>query len=203
MPTFHPIYGDLITAKEVSNLTGFTMNQLRNWRTDSRSHLAPFGSIQIGATSFYRTVVVQDWLDENGEQNGVYRMTDRDKKFPLNVSVEGDIRERQALTIIAGINPETVNAYFEKFSKQSESLAMKYMNSVKNEFLREELGPDWNREEDNYLRRDRFQKPLWYMAATKAMRLLANELQGLGLTREEILAVPVGVYPPINEVKKV
>ena len=78
-----PVYGELLSSREVSLSTGFTMNQLRNWRLPNRHDLAPFGSIQIGGTSYYREVVVQDWIDEHGNQQGVYVQTARDKKFPI------------------------------------------------------------------------------------------------------------------------
>lgn len=79
----HPTYGELLTAKEVCALTGFTMNQLRNWRTEHRRHLGPFGFLSIGGTSYYRKVVVEAWLQENGPQYAVYHPTEFDKKFPL------------------------------------------------------------------------------------------------------------------------
>ncbi len=82
----HPVYGELLTAKEVSEATHFTLNQLRNWRNDTRAHLAPFGSIQIGGTSYYRKIVVEAWIERNGTQSAVYRMTDLDREFPLEVA---------------------------------------------------------------------------------------------------------------------
>lgn len=78
-----PVYGELLSSREVSLSTGFTMNQLRNWRLVSRHELAPFGHVRIGGTSYYRKVVVQDWIAEHGNQRGVYVQTERDKKFPI------------------------------------------------------------------------------------------------------------------------
>lgn len=200
MAMFHPIYGELMTAKEVSLATGHTLNQLRNWRMDSRAHLAPFGSIQIGATSYYRQVVVQDWLDENGQQNGTYKMTDRDKKFPLNVAVEGDIKHREAIRMLSAIVPENVLSVFGRLAKQSSKIAMSHANGSKNRFILEEF-PEWKQYEDPITQDHRFARPVWFTAMVKAMRLAQNEIAGLGFSEEEVLALPVGDVPPVREVK--
>lgn len=201
MGMFHPVYGELMTSKEVSEATGHTLNQLRNWRMESRKKLAPFGSILIGATSYYRQVVVQDWIDEHGRQDGKYHMTERDKKFPLNVAVEGDTKHREALGIITAINPENVLYMFEKLAKQSSKIAMRHANGSKNRFILEEL-PDWKQYEQPITQDSRFQHPVWFTAMVKAMRLAQAEIAGLDLTEEQILAVPVGTVPPLREVRK-
>lgn len=201
MTTFHPVYGDLMTAKEVADSTGFTSNQLRNWRMDSRAHLAPFGSIQIGRTSFYRQVVVQDWIDENGRQDGTYRMTDRDKKFPLNTAVEGDIKKRDALSRVQAVTPENVKSWQDYLFGVNQQLTAHYSNIVKNEFLSELLGREVNLS-NSVSSEKRFSEPVWFEAVVPALRLQLNEMYGLGLTREEVLSVPVGQVPPVKEVKK-
>lgn len=198
MGMFHPVYGELMTAKEVSEATGHTINQLRNWRVKSRQHLAPFGSILIGATSYYRQVVIQAWIDRNGRQDGDYFMTELDKEFPLNVSVEGDIKQRQATRLIASINPETVADAHEKLSVLNRPIVMRYANSVKNRFIEEELG---HAPEDAITKDKRFANPVWFTAMTKAMRLAQNEIANLGFTEEEVLAIPVGQVPPLRETK--
>lgn len=198
MGMFHPVYGELMTAKEVSEATGHTINQLRNWRVKSRQHLAPFGSILIGATSYYRQVVIQAWIDRNGRQDGDYFMTELDKEFPLNVSVEGDIKQRQATRLIASINPETVADAHEKLSVLNRPIVMRYANSVKNRFIEEELG---YAPEDAITKDKRFASPVWFTAMTKAMRLAQNEIANLGFTEEEVLAIPVGQVPPLRETK--
>jgi hypothetical protein len=201
MTTFHPVYGDLMTAKEVSDVTGFTPNQLRNWRMEARAHLAPFGSIQIGRTSFYRQVVVQDWIDENGRQDGTYRMTDRDRKFPLNVAVEGDIKKRDAMSRIQAVTPENVKSWQDYLFGVDQQRTMHYSNIVKNEFLSELLGREVGL--SNSVSADqRFSEPVWFEAVVPAMRLQLNEMYGLGLSRDEVLSVPIGQVPPIKEVKK-
>lgn len=79
----HPKFGELIPAKDVCKMTGHTMNQLRNWRIPARLHLAPFGYVAIGATAYYRKVVVEHYVKENGFSHDSYRTTAFDLKFPL------------------------------------------------------------------------------------------------------------------------
>lgn len=203
MTTFHPIYGELMTAKEVSKATGHTLNQLRNWRTDAREHLAPFGSILIGATSYYRQVVVQDWIDENGRQDGKYRMTDRDKKFPLNVAVEGDVKRQQATELLAGINAATAFAWREKIAQQyGNQEFMVFMDKYAVPIYTAEY-PDYEPTKYTITTMNRFAYPVWFVGATKASRMLINEKQSLGFTEQEIDALPIGQYPPANEAKRV
>lgn len=203
MSIFDPIYGELFTARETCEATGFTMNQLRNWRLPARLDKAPFGFVSVGTTPYYRKASVQKFLDTNAVSNVRYSPAGADLDVPIDEALASDSVSSMALRMLSAIQPETVNAYFERFSRQDEALAMRYMNSVKNEFLKEAFGEGWDSVRDGVLRKDRFAKPEWFPAAVKAMRLLANELQAFGLSRDEILAIPVGLFPPVNEVKKV
>jgi hypothetical protein len=81
---YHATYGELLNSKQVSELTGFTMNQLRNWRSPSRRNLAPFGYLSIGGTCFYRKLVVEAWVAESGPQVVEYHPTSFDERFPLS-----------------------------------------------------------------------------------------------------------------------
>ena len=184
---FHPIYGDLMTAKEVSEATLFTLNQLRNWRNDNRAHLAPFGSIQIGGTSYYRRIVVQDYLDEHGSQVGSYRMTDRDKKFPLGEGSIQDLSRIDAINTLSKITTETV---YHWLSRQLDN-KVSFVNTWQ-EY--------WAQTGEPYIRNDdRLENYGWYKPAVQAQRLYFNETQGLGLSVEDVLAIPVGAVPPLKE----
>ena len=184
---FHPVYGDLMTAKEVSDATLFTLNQLRNWRNDARAHLAPFGSIQLGGTSYYRRVVVQDYLDENGAQTGSYRMTDRDKKFPLGESVAHDLEKLDAIASLSKLTTETVASWLGK--KLDDKVS--FINTWK-EF--------WALTGKPYISsNEKDANPYWYEGAVQAQRLFVNDAQGFGLPVEQILALPVGAVPPLKE----
>lgn len=184
---FHPLYGDLMTAKEVSDATLFTLNQLRNWRNDARAHLAPFGSVQLGGTSYYRRIVVQDYLDENGTQVGSYRMTDRDKKFPLGESVAQDLEKIDAMANLSKLTTETVSHWLNKQLDNKVS----FINTWK-EF--------WALTGKPYISsNDKSLNSAWYEGAVQTHRLFVNDIQGLGLSVEQVLSIPVGAVPPIKE----
>lgn len=184
---FHPIYGDLMTAKEVAEATHFTLNQLRNWRNDTRGHLAPFGSIQIGGTSYYRRIVVQAWIDRNGTQAGTYRMTDLDREFPLNEAVSTELGKIDAINTVSRITTENVMNWLETQLDKNIS----FIDTWKATWA--ELGTDYISKNDasvNYA---------WYPSAVQTQRLFVSNAQGLGLTVEDIKAIPVGAVPPLNE----
>ncbi len=50
----HQELGKLYTVNEAIEITGYTLNQLRNWRTPQRRDRAPFGYVQIGHNVFYK-----------------------------------------------------------------------------------------------------------------------------------------------------
>lgn len=200
MPMFHPVYGDLLTAKEVSDATGHTINQLRNWRVKSRQHLAPFGAISLGGSAYYRQIVVQDWIDEHGRQDGEYFMTERDKKFPLNVAVEGDVKKRTAMTTLASINPETVSSWRDLLSKQDSKGVRQHLEQYAEPVYVSLIG-EYDKFTRHITQANRFSEPVWFAGATKALRMYVNDRQNLGFSEEEIDAMPIGAYPPTKESK--
>lgn len=200
MATFDSVYGELLTAKEVANLTGLTMNQLRNWRMPQRHDKAPFGFVSIGLAPHYRRVVVEAWLERNGGTNRKFTPLGLDTEFPINATFEGDEKRRNAMNIIANISPENVLSVFERLSKQDRGTASRYANASKIRFIQEEM-PDWEPWVNPITQDHRFQKPVWFTAMVKAMRLAQNEIAGLGFSEEEVLALPVGDVPPVREVK--
>jgi hypothetical protein len=200
MSTFDSVYGELLTAKEVANLTGLTMNQLRNWRMPIRHDKAPFGFVSIGVSPHYRRVVVEAWLERNGGTNRKFTPLGIDAEFPINSTFEGDEKRRNAMNIIANVTPENVLSVFERLSKQDRGTAMRYANAGKIRFIQEEM-PDWEAYVTPITSDNRFQNPVWFTAMVKAMRLAQNEISGLGFSEEEVLALPVGDVPPVRETK--
>ena len=187
---FHPVYGDLMTAKEVSEATHLTMNQLRNWRNDSRAHLAPFGSIQLGGTSYYRRVVVQDYLEEQGVQSGNYRMTERDRKFPLSESALADIDKTNAIATLAKFTSENVCSWLE--SQIDKHTA----------FISKTWEPAWLSVRADYVtKNNRWDDVSWFPTAVLVLRTILNDQQGFGLSADELALIPVGNVPPLNEKK--
>ena len=70
MATKHPRFGELLTSREVSDLTGYTMNQLRNFR--QRMESAPFGHVRQGGTSWYVKSEIMTWLEGQDEELSKY-----------------------------------------------------------------------------------------------------------------------------------
>lgn len=71
----HPTFGDLLSSKEVAEITGFTLNQLRNFR--QRIDSAPFGFVRQGGSAWYRKVEIDAWLSRNGPVPWTYIPTRR------------------------------------------------------------------------------------------------------------------------------
>lgn len=190
MPHYHPTYGDLMTSKEVSDATHFTLNQLRNWRTDSRAHLAPFGSIQLGGTSYYRKVVVQAWIERNGVQTGVYRMTDLDREFPIAETSIKDLDKSNAIAVLLRVTTENVCSWLEaQIDKQRN-------------FVSAVWEPTWKSIREDYVSKNvRWEDHSWFETAVQVQRAYINDQQGYGLSLDEIKAIPVGNVPPLNEKK--
>jgi hypothetical protein len=190
MPHFHPTYGDLLSAKEVSDATHFTMNQLRNWRTDSRSHLAPFGSIQLGGTSYYRKVVVQAWIERNGVQTGVYRMTDLDREFPIAEGALNDLDKANAIAVLSRFTTENVCSWLE--SQIDKHTA----------FISKTWEPTWLSVRADYVtKNNRWDDVSWFPTAVLVCRKVLSDQQGFNLSDDELQAIPVGAVPPLNEKK--
>jgi hypothetical protein len=72
MPIELENYGTVLTSKETIELTGFTANQLRNWRMPQRRHLAPFGFLQLGNMPYYLEEEVIAYIAEHGKQEIIY-----------------------------------------------------------------------------------------------------------------------------------
>ncbi len=201
MGLFDPTYGELMSAKEVCEATGFTMNQLRNWRLPSRLDKAPFGFVSVGMSPYYRKASVQLWLDKNQGSNVRYSPAGTDLDVPVSVAFEGDVARLNALKRVAQITPENVKSWQDYLFGVNQQLTLTYSNIVKNEFLSELLGFEVGLS-NSVSAEDRFSQPVWFEATVKALRLQLNEMYGLGLSRDEVLSVPVGQVPPLKEIKK-
>lgn len=88
-----PFYGELLTAREVSELSGFTMNQMRNWRLPSRLDRAPFGFLSIGKAPYYSKVVVDSWLDIHGGQTPTYHASAFDRDFVETLKLQQEAED--------------------------------------------------------------------------------------------------------------
>lgn len=202
MTIFDPTYGELLSAKEVSEATTLTMNQLRNWRMPSRLDKAPFGVVYIGASPYYRKASVQRWLEQNEGSNVRYVPAGTDLEIPINESVAQDNEKAKALRTIAEINSE--NAYdlwYTKFNKMNPELAMSEQRKHVEWWSKATGKPSEG--VDRVPPMMAYESPqsseVFFIGFTLAMRSVLNQIQNLGLTDEEIISIPVGDVPPIKK----
>jgi len=171
------------------------MNQLRNWRVPARRELAPFGFVSIGSTPYYRKVVVQDYLDENGVQQGVYVMSDRDKKFPVAVAEAISLDENLARTTLAKLTSANVDSWI---NGKLNTAGLTWVAEWKRAWVTIEqalnLAPSF------ILPQNRWEHPEFWNLAVHSARYLINEEQDLGLTVEKILDLGTSTAP-VKETK--
>jgi hypothetical protein len=195
MATFNTIYGDLLTAKETAEATGFTMNQLRNWRIPARQQLAPFGFVSIGSSPHYRKVVVEAWIERNGGSNVKYVSAGLDAEFPITATTQLSVDRNNVVSILTKFTTE--NAYWQIetwIAKQGQG------------FLSRVWQPTWARvnevldEPVPYVTFNaRWEDFTWFTQAVHVIRTYVAESQGLDISIAEIVKLPVGAVPPTKE----
>lgn len=199
MAHYDPIYGPLLTSKEVVSRTGFTLNQLRNHR--QRPEISPFPFVRQGGTSWYREDDITLWLEENGGVEYEYIKAPDTKFAPLrNQTINA--KHREHLDKIANITSKNAwSKWYGFFVEQSGWKGNPYDDS------REWMTYFWKLKENEDLRevypattdfnQMRTKDPYRYWPAmTYAMRKAMSEVHGWEATDEEILQAPVGEVPP-------
>jgi transposase-like protein len=203
LTTYHPKFGELYSPKEVADLTGFTANQLRNWR-QRQGETMPFGFIRQGGTSFYRKVVVDAWLEENDGGIAEYIMSDLDKKFPIERELATDREKVDTLKKLMGIT--TANAYLKWYQWYCDSSGLTFSEaSNKVEQWQKELwalhtGLPLDQIGKFPTRKQRGEQPEHYwLGWTWSMRKAYADVYNLDVSNQEILDLPAGDVPPLKE----
>lgn len=200
MTTFHPKYGTLLNSREVSDLTGFTLNQLRYFRQNPEK--SPFPLLKKGTTTFYREADIDLYLETHGVAGDEYIVPESAKAAPLlNPTFEaGSKKDHDAMSKIL-----TRNAW----SKWTETLTQHggLPHEEAYQFLLDEtvrlyeLKHGENLREihpgqsmDFWLRKN---DPLrFWEGRTYATRSLARKLYGWNVTDLDIINTPIGDNPP-------
>lgn len=192
MTTYNPVYGELLNSKEVVELTGFTLNQLRNQR--QRPETSPFPFVRLGGTSMYRKEDIYAWLEQNGGAEIEYIVQPHHKPAPLAVS-NASIEKKQHLAELAKIT--TSNAYGSRatwFIEQSGYPdAPEWQQKWGKELWAEHVGitpeevPMANRAEP-----ERYWS-MWTWSIRKAWAVVHGWDD---ITNEDIRALPIGEVPP-------
>jgi hypothetical protein len=203
LPIYDQTYGELLTAKETCLATGFTMNQLRNWRVASRLEKAPFGYVSIGITPYYRKASVQLWLDRNAGDNIKYTPAGTDKEVPLGVANEKDFEKRNQIGVLSSI---TTRNYWLKWYQDIASIYNQewasYVMDNQRRFYAQYKGIEdpSQLKHLNYMKRAENLEQFYYGGVMSA-RVFYADKQGWDISEEEILAMPVGELPPSKETK--
>ena len=199
MTHYDPIYGELLTSREVASLTGFTLNQLRNHR--QRIDTSPFSFVRQGGTSWYRKDDIDLWLEQNGGIEYEYITPPNAKTAPLRHQAT-DSKQREYLDKLARITSKNAwSKWYGFFVDQagwkgnpyddSRAWMTHYWKLAENEDLTEVYPSviDFNKMRQNDPHR-------YWPAMTYAMRKAMSEVHGWEATDEEILQAPVGEVPP-------
>lgn len=199
MPQFDPVYGEVLTSRETSELTGFTMNQLRNQRQRGNS---PLPYVTDGITSWYRKADVVKYIETKGVLDRTYFVPEGFEPAPIEASPL-TFERREDFTAMAKIT--TRNAW----SKWTETLTQHGGMDINEayKFLEDEtvrlyeLKHGENLREvhpgqsmDFWLRKN---DPIrFWEGRTYATRSLARRLYEWNVTDEDIINTPIGEVPP-------
>lgn len=203
MSIYDQTYGELLTAKETCAATGFTMNQLRNWRLPSRLDKAPFGYVSVGTSPYYRKASVQLWLDQNAGTNIKYVPAGTDKDVPLGIATEHDFDKREHLAMLATIT--TKNYFFkwhQKLSDDYKSEWWTYVMENQKRFYALHAGIEDPSTLTHLVRKQLAQNPeQYFIGGVMSARAFYVAKQGWNISEDEILTIPVGELPPTLETK--
>ena len=201
MSIYDPLYGELLTVNEVVSVTGFTVNQLRNWRNENRLHLAPFGYVAVGAKPYYRSVVIEAYVNKNGGSQSVYKPSGLDVEFPVDEVLAMDETKRKALVELATIT--TANQWL-KWTPFFGRVAPKTWVDDVNRLQPELFAKFFWSEVSTYVpygKRGEFPEQ-WFVGNVLAFRRMLCNLREWGITDDELFALPVGDVPPLKETDK-
>jgi hypothetical protein len=201
MAQFDPLYGELLNSREVSEMTGFSMNQLRNFRIPARHDKMPFGYLKVGGNALYRKAVIDAWLEENGVMTPEYVQAEIDKKVPLNNVQAVDSARKDVLNQLGTITTE--NSFTSMATWAIERSGLENGTAVIHDNGRRLLAlergiADWKTiGRPNPTMQQSDQEAYWkiWTYGVRYAYVLANQLD---VTDEEIIAIPVGSIPPLK-----
>jgi len=197
LSTYHPEYGELLTSREVSDLTGFTMNQLRNQRT--KPEASPIKFVRQGGTSWYRKSDVDAYIELNGGSEWEYIGGPESITTPLvNESAVGQRKEH--LDELSKIT--TRNAWTKWYTWFTDHSGWKDPYGDTRKWQVELWKLSTGEDLDELYPKSAFYKmraedPMrFWPSITFAMRKAVAEVRGHEITDREIIEIPVGEVPP-------
>lgn len=201
MAHFDPVYGEVLNSREVSEMTGLTINQLRNMRQRKADNSLPY--LRAGNTSWYRKQDVLNWVQSNGVAEAEYIIPNGIEPAPL-VGSPIDSAKRDVLAKIANIT--TKNSWSKWYTWILEDSGVGYSKAFyRIEELQKEFYKKINDGEDlddlypDVLKFGMMRKNdphRFWPAFTYAIRQMMAEISDWDVTEQEILAPPIGDVPP-------
>lgn len=197
MGHYDPIYGELLTSREVSDLTGYTLNQLRNQRL--RPETSPLPFVRQGGTSWYRKDDIDLWLEENGAIEYQYVKVPNAKAAPLRNAVV-DYEQKKHLEEIVKITTRNAWTKWYTWFTDHSGWPDPYGDTRKWQVELHKLATGEDLEQlypkgEFYKMRTQDIARFW-PSLTWAMRKAVAQVRGYEITDEEIIAAPVGEVPP-------
>jgi hypothetical protein len=197
LSTYHPKYGELLTSREVSDLTGFTMNQLRNQRT--KPEASPIKFVRQGGTSWYRKSDVDAYIEINGGSEWEYIGGPESITTPLvNESAVG--QRKEYLDELSKIT--TRNAWTKWYTWFTDQSGWKDAYGDTRKWQVELWKLSTGEDLDELYPKSAFYKmraedPMrFWPSITFAMRKAVAEVRGHEISDREIIEIPVGEVPP-------
>lgn len=200
MGQYHPKFGELLSSREVSDMTGYTMNQLRYFRQDHTK--APFPMVKKGNTTLYRLTDIEKYIAEYGTEGEEYLVPDAFEPTPL-INTGYETGKRKTYAELAKIT--TRNSW----SKWQEQLTLnsgldaneshQFLDDEQVRFHEMTTGEDLRKIfpdaiEFNMMRK-RDPHRFW-PSRTYAIRSLARKVYEWEITDEDIINTPIGDVPP-------
>lgn len=194
---YHPRYGELLTSREVAELTGFTMNQLRNHR--QRPETSPLKFVRQGGTSWYRKSDVDAYIEIHGGTEWEYLGGDQSIGTPLvNEAAVGE-HKKHLDEIIKITTRNSWTKWYTWFTDHSGwpdpyGDTRKWQVELHKLATGEDLEQLYPKGEFYKMRTQDIAR--FWPSLTWAMRKAVAQVRGYEITDEEIIAAPVGEVPP-------
>lgn len=198
MAQYSPVYGELLSSREVSDLTGFTMNQLRNHRQKPETSPLPF--VRLGGTSLYRKADVNAWIEDNGGFEAQYIALPHHKTTPLEIAADNQAK-RDAIGRLATIT--TANSFDSMATWAIEQSGLdngtQIIHDEGRRLLALERGlSEWKDLPIPTIKLKATDLDAFWKIWTYGVRRVMTMVNAFDVTDEDIIAIPVGDVPPLK-----
>lgn len=198
MAQYSPVYGELLSSREVSDLTGFTMNQLRNHRQKPETSPLPF--VRLGGTSLYRKADVNAWIEDNGGFEAQYIALPHHKTTPLEIASDNQAK-RDAIGRLATIT--TANSFDSMATWAIEQSGLDNGTQIIHDEGRRLLALErglskWKDLPIPTIKLKATDLDAFWKIWTYGVRKVMAMVNSFDVTDQDIISIPVGDVPPLK-----